>query len=214
MIPIVTIDGPSGSGKGTLAKRLSSELKWNYLDSGLLYRCYAFFYSREQVNIREQISKITFSNLKGKEKILWQGNDITNDLRGKGITLLSSELSQNKEIRQKLFLIQKSYHKKPGLIAEGRDMSSIVFPESKIKIFLTAAIEERVQRRANQLRNAGQKVNISELKKEIQLRDRRDSERTHSPLSISEGAIEIDNTYENIEITIDNIKKLINERYK
>ena len=93
-------------------------------------------------------------------------------------------------------------------------MSSIVFPESKIKIFLTAAIEERVQRRANQLRNAGQKVNISELKKEIQLRDRRDSERTHSPLSISEGAIEIDNTYENIETTINNIKKLINERYK
>jgi len=214
MIPIVTIDGPSGSGKGTLAKRLSSELKWNYLDSGLLYRCYAFFYSREQVNIREQINKITFSNLEGKEKILWQGNDITNDLRGKGITLLSSELSQNKEIREKLFLIQKSYHKNPGLIAEGRDMSSIVFPESKIKIFLTAAIEERVQRRANQLRNAGQKVNISELKKEIQLRDRRDSERTHSPLSISEGAIEIDNTYENIEITINNIKKLINERYK
>tara|TARA_E500000075_G_scaffold130188_1_gene138828 strand:+ start:1260 stop:1904 length:645 start_codon:yes stop_codon:yes gene_type:complete len=214
MIPIVTIDGPSGSGKGTLAKRLSSELKWNYLDSGLLYRCYAFFYSREQVNIREQINKITFSNLEGKEKILWQGNDITNDLRGKGITLLSSELSQNKEIREKLFLIQKSYHKNPGLIAEGRDMSSIVFPESKIKIFLTAAIEERVQRRANQLRNAGQKVNISELKKEIQLRDRRDSERTHSPLSISEGAIEIDNTYENIETTINNIKKLINERYK
>ena len=104
MIPIVTIDGPSGSGKGTLAKRLSSELKWNYLDSGLLYRCYAFFYSREQVNIREQINKITFSNLEGKEKILWQGNDITNDLRGKGITLLSSELSQNKEIREKFFL--------------------------------------------------------------------------------------------------------------
>ena len=102
----------------------------------------------------------------------------------------------------------------PGLIAEGRDMSSTVFPDSKIKIFLTASIEERVQRRANQLRNAGQKVNISELKKEIELRDSRDTERTHSPLSIVEGAITIDNTNENIETTIKRIKKLINERYQ
>lgn len=213
MIPIVTIDGPSGSGKGTLAKRLSSELKWNYLDSGLLYRCYAFFYSREQVNIREQINKITFSNLEGKEKILWQGNDITNDLRGKGITLLSSELSQNKEIREKLFLIQKSYHKKPGLIAEGRDMSSIVFPESKIKIFLTAAIEERVQRRANQLRNAGQKVNISELKNEIELRDERDTKRSHSPLKQTQDSTLIDSSSRTVREITNLIIKLVNEKY-
>lgn len=213
MIPIVTIDGPSGSGKGTLAKRLSSELKWNYLDSGLLYRCYAFFYSREQVNIREQINKITFSNLEGKEKILWQGNDITNDLRGKGITLLSSELSQNKEIREKLFLIQKSYHKNPGLIAEGRDMSSIVFPESKIKIFLTAAIEERVQRRANQLRNAGQKVNISELKNEIELRDERDTKRSHSPLKQTQDSTLIDSSSRTVREITNLIIKLVNEKY-
>ena len=214
MIPIVTIDGPSGSGKGTLAKKLSIELNWNYLDSGLLYRCFAFFYKNKAENIKQEIASLDFNFSSNMEQIIWDKTDITQELRGNEITLLSSELSQKKEIREDLYLIQKSYHRMPGLIAEGRDMSSTVFPDSKIKIFLTASIEERVQRRANQLRNAGQKVNISELKKEIELRDSRDTERTHSPLSIVEGAITIDNTNENIETTIKRIKKLINERYQ
>ncbi len=214
MIPIVTIDGPSGSGKGTLAKKLSIELNWNYLDSGLLYRCFAFFYKNKSENIKQEIASLDFNFSSNMEQIIWDKTDITHELRGNEITLLSSELSQKKEIREDLYLIQKSYHRMPGLIAEGRDMSSTVFPDSKIKIFLTASIEERVQRRANQLRNAGQKVNISELKKEIELRDSRDTERTHSPLSIVEGAITIDNTNENIETTIKRIKKLINERYQ
>tara|TARA_B100000963_G_scaffold197387_1_gene171769 strand:+ start:510 stop:1154 length:645 start_codon:yes stop_codon:yes gene_type:complete len=214
MIPIVTIDGPSGSGKGTLAKKLSIELNWNYLDSGLLYRCFAFFYKNKAENIKQEIASLDFNFSSNIEQIIWDKTDITQELRGNEITLLSSELSQKKEIREDLYLIQKSYHRMPGLIAEGRDMSSTVFPDSKIKIFLTASIEERVQRRANQLRNAGQKVNISELKKEIELRDSRDTERTHSPLSIVEGAITIDNTNENIETTIKRIKKLINERYQ
>ena len=213
MIPIVTIDGPSGSGKGTLAKKLSIDLKWNYLDSGLLYRCYAFFYRKKTQKIDQELTSLKFNFSDEMEKVIWNQTDITQELRGNEITLLSSELSQRKEVRKELYLIQKLYHKKPGLIAEGRDMSSTVFPDSKIKIFLTASIDQRVQRRANQLRNAGQKVNISELKKEIELRDSRDTERIHSPLSIVEGAIEIDNTYENVETTIKRVKKLIDERY-
>ena len=213
MIPIVTIDGPSGSGKGTLAKKLSIDLKWNYLDSGLLYRCYAFFYRKKTQKIDQELASLKFNFSDETEQIIWNQNDITQELRGNEITLLSSELSQRKEVRKELYLIQKSYHEMPGLIAEGRDMSSTVFPNSKIKIFLTASIDQRVQRRANQLRNAGQKVNISELKKEIELRDSRDTERIHSPLSIVEGAIEIDNTYENVETTIKRVKKLIDERY-
>ena len=213
MIPIVTIDGPSGSGKGTLAKKLSIDLKWNYLDSGLLYRCYAFFYRKKTQKIDQELTSLKFNFTDEMEKVIWNQTDITQELRGNEITLLSSELSQRKEVRKELYLIQKSYHKMPGLIAEGRDMSSTVFPNSKIKIFLTASIDQRVQRRANQLRNAGQKVNISELKKEIELRDSRDSERIHSPLSIVEGAIKIDNTNENVETTIKRVKKLIDERY-
>ena len=213
MIPIVTIDGPSGSGKGTLAKKLSIDLKWNYLDSGLLYRCYAFFYRKKTQKIDQELTSLKLNFSDEMEKVIWNQTDITQELRGNEITLLSSELSQRKEVRKELYLIQKLYHKKPGLIAEGRDMSSTVFPNSKIKIFLTASIDQRVQRRANQLRNAGQKVNISELKKEIELRDSRDTERTHSPLSIAEGAIKIDNTNENVETTIKRVKKLIDERY-
>ena len=213
MIPIVTIDGPSGSGKGTLAKKLSIDLKWNYLDSGLLYRCYAFFYRKKTQKIDQELTSLKFNFSDEMEKVIWNQTDITQELRGNEITLLSSELSQRKEVRKELYLIQKSYHKMPGLIAEGRDMSSTVFPNSKIKIFLTASIDQRVQRRANQLRNAGQKVNISELKKEIELRDSRDTERIHSPLSIVEGAIKIDNTNESVETTIKRVKKLIDERY-
>jgi cytidylate kinase len=213
MIPIVTIDGPSGSGKGTLAKKLSIDLKWNYLDSGLLYRCYAFFYRKKTQKIDQELASLKFNFSDEMEQVIWNQTDITQELRGNEITLLSSELSQRKEVRKELYLIQKSYHKKPGLIAEGRDMSSTVFPNSKIKIFLTASIDQRVQRRANQLRNAGQKVNISELKKEIELRDSRDTERIHSPLSIVEGAIKIDNTNESVETTIKRVKKLIYERY-
>ena len=213
MIPIVTIDGPSGSGKGTLAKKLSIDLKWNYLDSGLLYRCYAFFYRKKTQKIDQELASLKFNFSYEMEQVIWNQTDITQELRGNEITLLSSELSQRKEVRKELYLIQKSYHKKPGLIAEGRDMSSTVFPNSKIKIFLTASIDQRVQRRANQLRNAGQKVNISELKKEIELRDSRDTERIHSPLSIVEGAIKIDNTNESVETTIKRVKKLIYERY-
>ena len=213
MIPIVTIDGPSGSGKGTLAKKLSIDLKWNYLDSGLLYRCYAFFYREKTQKIDQELASLKFNFSDEMEQIIWNQTDITRELRGNEITLLSSELSQRKEVRKELYLIQKSFHKMPGLIAEGRDMSSTVFPNSKTKIFLTASIDQRVQRRANQLRNAGQKVNISELKKEIELRDSRDTERIHSPLSIAEGAIKIDNTNENVETTIKRVKKLIDEKY-
>ena len=213
MIPIVTIDGPSGSGKGTLAKKLSIDLKWNYLDSGLLYRCYAFFYRKKTQKIDQELASLKFNFSDEMEQVIWNQTDITQELRGNEITLLSSELSQRKEVRKELYLIQKLYHKKPGLIAEGRDMSSTVFPNSKIKIFLTASIDQRVQRRANQLRNAGQKVNISELKKEIELRDSRDTERIHSPLSIVEGAIKIDNTNESVETTIKRVKKLIDEKY-
>ena len=213
MIPIVTIDGPSGSGKGTLAKKLSIDLKWNYLDSGLLYRCYAFFYRKKTQKIDQELASLKFNFSDEMEQVIWNQTDITQELRGNEITLLSSELSQRKEVRKELYLIQKSYHKKPGLIAEGRDMSSTVFPNSKIKIFLTASIDQRVQRRANQLRNAGQKVNITELKKEIELRDSRDTVRIHSPLSIVEGAIKIDNTNESVETTIKRVKKLIDEKY-
>tara|TARA_Y100000996_G_scaffold276962_1_gene218361 strand:- start:7 stop:648 length:642 start_codon:yes stop_codon:yes gene_type:complete len=213
MVPIVTIDGPSGSGKGTIAKALALKLNWNYLDSGLLYRCFAFLYSENIDNISESFSRIEHNYDSQSENILFDGNDITSAIRGKELTILSSKLSQKSEVREQLMQIQKQYRKLPGLVAEGRDMSSKLFPDSKVKIFLTADLSERVNRRANQLRNDGQKVNISELKNEIELRDGRDLEREHSPLVKTDDSILIDNTSKTVIETIEFIKELVNERY-
>tara|TARA_X000000368_G_scaffold394026_1_gene360224 strand:- start:544 stop:1185 length:642 start_codon:yes stop_codon:yes gene_type:complete len=213
MVPIVTIDGPSGSGKGTIAKALALKLNWNYLDSGLLYRCFAFLHSENIENISESFSRIEHKYDAKSENILFDGNEITSAIRGKELTILSSQLSQKSEVREQLMQIQKQFRKLPGLVAEGRDMSSKLFPDSKVKIFLTADLSERVNRRANQLRNDGQKVNISELKNEIELRDGRDLGREHSPLVKTDDSILIDNTSKSVTETIEFIEELVNERY-
>ena len=213
MVPIVAIDGPSGSGKGTISKALAIDLKWNYLDSGLIYRCYAFLHSIGVSDITQEINHINHEYDLEHETISYRNKNITDEIRGSAITKLSSELSQLSAVRDKLALIQKTYRKVPGLIAEGRDMSSKLFPDSLVKIFLTANLEERVMRRANQLRNAGQKVNISELKNEIVLRDDRDIKRTRSPLKQTEDSILIDSSEKTVGEITDLIKKLINERY-
>ena len=213
MVPIVTIDGPSGSGKGTISKALAIDLKWNYLDSGLIYRCYAFLHSIGVSDITQEINYIDHEYDLDHEIISYQNKNITDEIRGSAITKLSSELSQLSSVRDKLTIIQKTYRKAPGLIAEGRDMSSKLFPDSLVKIFLTANLEERVSRRANQLRNAGQKVNISELKNEIALRDDRDIKRTQSPLKQTEDSIYIDSSEKTVGEITNIIKKLINEKY-
>ncbi len=213
MVPIVTIDGPSGSGKGTISKALAIDLKWNYLDSGLIYRCYAFLHSIGVSDITQEINFIDHEYDLEHEIISYQNKNITDEIRGSAITKLSSELSQLSSVRDKLTMIQKTYRKAPGLIAEGRDMSSKLFPDSLVKIFLTANLEERVSRRANQLRNAGQKVNISELKNEIALRDDRDIKRTQSPLKQTEDSIYIDSSEKTVGEITNLIKKLINEKY-
>ena len=213
MIPIVAIDGPSGSGKGTISKLLALDLGWNYLDSGLIYRCYAYLAKNKIEDIKEEITSIKHEFDSKNEKIIYQEKDITVDIRSAEISMLSSEISQQQHVRDDLFEIQRAFLKKPGLVAEGRDMSSRLFPESKVQIFLTASSEERLNRRLNQLRNHGQKVNISKLKDELTLRDRRDSERKASPMTKTVNSITVDNTNETVEETLNLIKNIINERY-
>ena len=212
MLPIVTIDGPSGSGKGTIAKTISSQLGWNYLDSGLIYRVFAFTHLKN-IDFLHEFQNFTFVLNENLEQVIFKEENISSQLRGPKLTKLSSILSKNLNVRKKLYKIQRSFLKKPGLVAEGRDMASVLFPESKIKIFLTAKLETRVERRANQLRNTGQKVNISELRNEIILRDKSDSERENSPLEISEDSVVIQNDSETVEDAAVKIINLINERY-
>ena len=128
MVPIVTIDGPSGSGKGTIAKALALKLNWNYLDSGLLYRCFAFLHSENIENISESFSRIEHKYDAKSENILFDGNDITSAIRGKELTILSSQLSQKSEVREQLMQIQKQFRKLPGLVAEGLSLIHISEP--------------------------------------------------------------------------------------
>ncbi|MEC7513028.1 MAG: (d)CMP kinase [Pseudomonadota bacterium] len=213
MIPVVTIDGPSGSGKGTISKALAIHLGWNYLDSGLIYRCFAYLTMIGTSDIPKAIKEIEHNFDLNKEEILFNGENITSAIRGTEVTMLSSELSQKPEVRSQLIEIQKTFREHPGLVAEGRDMSSKLFPDSLVKIYLTADLEERVNRRANQLRNDGQKVNISELKSEIEERDLRDTQREHSPLVKTDDSILIDNTGKEVKETLEFIAKLVNEKY-
>ena len=213
MIPVVTIDGPSGSGKGTISKALAIHLGWNYLDSGLIYRCFAYLTMIGTSDIPKAIKEIEHNFDLNKEEILFNGENITSAIRGTEVTMLSSELSQKPEVRSQLIEIQKTFREHPGLVAEGRDMSSKLFPDSLVKIYLTADLEERVNRRANQLRNDGQKVNISELKSEIEERDLRDTQREHSPLVKTDYSILIDNTGKEVKETLEFIEKLVNEKY-
>ena len=213
MIPVVTIDGPSGSGKGTISKALAIHLGWNYLDSGLIYRCFAYLTMIGTSDIPKAIKEIEHNFDLNKEEILFNGENITSAIRGTEVTMLSSELSQKPEVRSQLIEIQKTFREHPGLVAEGRDMSSKLFPDSLVKIYLTADLKERVNRRANQLRNDGQKVNISELKSEIEERDLRDTQREHSPLVKTDDSILIDNTGKEVKETLDFIEKLVNEKY-
>ena len=213
MIPVVTIDGPSGSGKGTISKALAIHLGWNYLDSGLIYRSFAYLTMIGTSDIPKAIKEIEHNFDLNKEEILFNGENITSAIRGTEVTMLSSELSQKPEVRSQLIEIQKTFREHPGLVAEGRDMSSKLFPDSLVKIYLTADLEERVNRRANQLRNDGQKVNISELKSEIEERDLRDTQREHSPLVKTDDSILIDNTGKEVKETLDFIEKLVNEKY-
>ena len=213
MIPVVTIDGPSGSGKGTISKALAIHLGWNYLDSGLIYRCFAYLTMIGTSDIPKAIKEIEHNFDLNKEEIIFNGENITSAIRGTEVTMLSSELSQKPEVRSQLIEIQKTFREHPGLVAEGRDMSSKLFPDSLVKIYLTADLKERVNRRANQLRNDGQKVNISELKSEIEERDLRDTQREHSPLVKTDDSILIDNTGKEVKETLEFIEKLVNEKY-
>ena len=213
MIPVVTIDGPSGSGKGTISKALAIHLGWNYLDSGLIYRCFAYLTMIGTSDIPKAIKEIEHNFDLNKEEIIFNGEIITSAIRGTEVTMLSSELSQKPEVRSQLIEIQKTFREHPGLVAEGRDMSSKLFPDSLVKIYLTADLEERVNRRANQLRNDGQKVNISELKSEIEERYLRDTQREHSPLVKTDDSILIDNTGKEVKETLEFIEKLVNEKY-
>ena len=195
---LITIDGPAGSGKGTIAKQLSQELKLNYLDSGAIYRILGFYLKENNIPIendalvKERIQKAKIQFI--EDTIYLNDRDVTDAIRTESIAKMASLIAAKKTVRESILDLQRSFLQKPGLVAEGRDMGTVVFPEAKHKFFLTATVEERASRRYKQLISKGFDVNIADLVVEIQERDFRDTNRTISPLVPAANAVIIDTT--------------------
>ena len=213
---LITIDGPGGSGKGTVARLLAAKLGWNILDSGALYRLIALI----SENIKdtdpdiigiELKDKNIFFKLKGDQyHLIFDGKDITDTIRREEIGIKASDLAHNQNIRDLIKDTQRSfYDPNIGLIADGRDMGSVVFPEAEIKIYLDASIEERAKRRQIQLKEKGMEVNMRNLISSLEDRDLKDKNRDVSPLLVPEGAKVIDSTNLSTDEVVNKIMDLI-----
>lgn len=209
LVPIITIDGPSGSGKGTIAASVAERLGWRILDSGALYRLLG--YSVDQAGISfedvDKIEKIA-KNMQVEfvsDQILLDGRDVGNAIRTETAGNNASKVAAIPAVRAALLGWQQDYAQLPGLVADGRDMGTVVFPQAAVKIFLTASAEERAMRRYKQLKEKGIDVTLAGLIAEIEERDKRDRERSTAPLKPAVDAIEIDSTAMSIEAVIDQV---------
>ena len=208
---IVTIDGPSASGKGALTKALSRFLNYKILDSGLLYRAYAYFYKIRLASdeIKENITNLDIEIKNNELIVMFKGMNLTNDLRSEETAKLASELSALKDTRANLLGIQRALNNELGLVADGRDMGTVVFPNAANKFFLTATAEIRAKRRFLELQNRGQEVNMRDLIDDIEHRDLADQSRELSPLLPAADATVIDTSKMSLEEVFSFTKKLI-----
>ena len=215
-INVITIDGPSASGKGALARGIAHKFGFNILDSGVLYRLYAYL-SNMSFSINEVTKQIEehVEFKKSKEKLLvsYKSNDVTSELRSEIIAKSASEHSSKKAVREALFNIQRNFYSGDGLVADGRDMGTVVFKDAKLKIFLTATPEVRAKRRFIELQNLGQEVNMPALIADIEQRDKKDSSRKLSPLLPAEDAHIIDSSNMKLDEVFSLTEKLINEEF-
>ncbi|MAH79806.1 MAG: cytidylate kinase [Gammaproteobacteria bacterium] len=215
-INVITIDGPSASGKGSLSKEIANSFDFNLLDSGALYRLYAYL-SNMSFTLNEivgQIRKNVNFDLNDKELLInYLDNDITSDLRTEVIAKTASKLSSIKEVREALFNIQRNFYDGGVLVADGRDMGTVVFNDAKLKIFLTASSQERAKRRYLELQNRGQEVNMPALIADIEERDLKDSSRELSPLFPAEDAHIIDSSNLSLEEVFSITENLINKEF-
>ena len=207
-IPVIAIDGPSGSGKGTVARRVATALGFHLLDSGALYRLTALSAAINGVSLDDsdalaEIARslnIRFdSNDDGSERIFLDNEDVTNEVRKESTGAGASQLAAIEKVREALLERQRAFQRAPGLVADGRDMGTQVFTSAVLKIFLTASAEERAKRRYKQLKDKGMGVSLAALSRDIEDRDRRDSERSVAPLKPAKDARHLDSSGKSIE---------------
>ncbi len=216
LIPILTIDGPSGSGKGTISRLLAKELGWHMLDSGSLYRVLALYVLQDNCAFND-VTRIThLASILPVEfvdrQVLLDGADVSKHIRDEACGEVASQIAVLPEVRQTLLARQRQFAKMPGLVADGRDMGTIVFTEAFLKIYLDASVEERAKRRFLQLKDGGYSVNLQDLVADIMQRDVRDRTRAVAPLRPADDAIIIDSSKMNIEEVLVEIKSLVRQR--
>jgi len=214
-LSVITIDGPSGAGKGTIARLLADKLGWNLLDSGAIYRVLALAAVHHNVAIDNEdaltplaghldVSFVSDNEL-GTIKVVLEGEDVTREIRSEKVGNSASKVAAFPRVREALLRRQRAFLSDSGLIADGRDMGTIVFPQAPVKIFLTASPQERAQRRFNQLQEKGFDANIQSLLSEITERDERDRNRTVAPLVPADDALIIDSTGLSVEEVLDKV---------
>lgn len=210
-VPVITIDGPSGSGKGTVSKRIATELGWHFLDSGALYRLLACAAQRDGVGLDDAAGLAELAGRingqfgvtpDGVEVVRLDGADVTQVLRTETTGNAASRLAALPEVRTALLAWQRRFRRRPGLVADGRDMGTVVFPDAGLKIFLNARPEVRAARRHKQLKDKGIEVPIEEIVEEVRARDLRDSSREVAPLLPAADALVIDNSDQDIAVTV------------
>jgi cytidylate kinase len=217
--PVIAIDGPSGTGKGTIAEALARRLGWHVLDSGALYRCLGLAAERRGCDLDDgpALGRLATGLEVGfdGEHVLLDGEDVSAAIRTAAAGMCASRVAVHPEVREALLGWQRAAARSPGLIADGRDMGSRVFPDAVLKIYLDASPEERAKRRYKQLKDKGMDANLPALVDELRERDALDRGRAHSPLRVSEGAVVIDTTSLSIDgvlgCVVDAVRRVIPE---
>lgn len=204
---IIAIDGPSGAGKSTLAKRLAKDLKFIYLDTGAMYRALALKVLRQGVDLADDTrlaeliagTEIDLQETDGRLAVLLDGEDVAAQIRTPEVSQMASKVSALRVVRTRMLEIQRAMGKRGSVVAEGRDIGTVIFPEAEVKVFLDASVCERARRRYDELKAAGRVVDLDQTQREIEERDKRDSERDVAPLRKANDAMLIDSSSANAD---------------
>lgn len=220
-VPVLTVDGPSGAGKGTVARLISNCLRWHLLDSGAIYRALALAAERARVVVGDVEVLIGLARTmtvgfqideRGKPQVLLDCDDVTGAIRSEACGERASQVAALPAVRCALLQCQREFRRPPGLVADGRDMGTVVFPDAIVKVYLTASVEERAHRRYKQLMEQGISGNLRPLLEEIKARDERDRTRAVSPLVPAPDAIILDTTGKPVEAVVDMILSQMRQR--
>ena len=216
----LAIDGPAGAGKSTIAKRVAKELSFVYVDTGAMYRAMGIYFSdlgiapeeQEKIEAACKDVKISISYENGEQQVLVNGKNVTSRLRAEAVGNMASKVSAIPAVRAALLDLQRDLAKAHDVLMDGRDIGTNVLPEAELKIYLTASVETRAERRYKELQEKGEKKDFSAIKEEIEKRDYQDMTRAIAPLKQAEDAVYLDTSHMNIDEVVEAIKKLYRER--